>query len=182
MRTALGEAVRRRQVAQNAAALARPPRVEQQEIEPYTIEEVRLILKAAAERRNAARGPSPRPSASDRARCLISTGLISTWMPASSGSGPTGSGPSTSTAARCRAEEAGLVSGTSSGHRGRRAAQVQGRPPPNWLAAGTRRTAGLTSRGAGSGKGDRRIALAETYRMSTNELGEAIKPNSDYHA
>ena len=50
MRTALGEAVRRRQVAQNAAALARPPRVEQEDIEPYTIEEVRLILQAAAER------------------------------------------------------------------------------------------------------------------------------------
>ena len=55
MRTALGEAVRRRQLAQNAAALARPPRVEQEDIEPYTIEEVRLILQAAAEGRNAAR-------------------------------------------------------------------------------------------------------------------------------
>ena len=47
--------MRRRQVAQNAAALARPPRVEQEEVEPYTIEEVRLIFQAAEERRNAAR-------------------------------------------------------------------------------------------------------------------------------
>jgi len=42
-------------VAQNVAEWTRPPRVEQQEVEPYTVEEVRLILKAAVERRNAAR-------------------------------------------------------------------------------------------------------------------------------
>ena len=55
IRTALGEAHRRRQVAQNVATLARAPKVEQQEVEPYSIEEVRRILKAASEGRNAAR-------------------------------------------------------------------------------------------------------------------------------
>ncbi len=55
IRPALGEAHRRRQVAQNVATLARAPKVEQQEVEPYSVEEVRRILKAASEGRNAAR-------------------------------------------------------------------------------------------------------------------------------
>lgn len=55
MRTALGEAVRRRHVTENAAALARAPRLSDDEIEPYSVEEVRRILEAAGRRRNAAR-------------------------------------------------------------------------------------------------------------------------------
>lgn len=47
VRTALGEAQRRGHVARNVAALAKPPRVEVEEVEPYTVEEVRAILAAA---------------------------------------------------------------------------------------------------------------------------------------
>ena len=54
-RTALGEAVRRRYVQRNAAALARPPRLEVEPIKPYSLEEVQLILSAARCRRNGAR-------------------------------------------------------------------------------------------------------------------------------
>ncbi len=55
IRTALGEAQRRGHVGRNVAALARPPRVEVEEVEPYTIEEVKAILGTAAQRPNRAR-------------------------------------------------------------------------------------------------------------------------------
>ena len=55
IRTALGEAVRRRQVQENVATLAKAPKIETKELEPYSIAEVRRILTAARERRNAAR-------------------------------------------------------------------------------------------------------------------------------
>ncbi|MEV8052472.1 tyrosine-type recombinase/integrase [Streptomyces bacillaris] len=56
-RTALGEAVRRGHAAKNAAALARPPRVEEpeEEIEPYSVEEVQSLLIEVNKRRNSAR-------------------------------------------------------------------------------------------------------------------------------
>jgi integrase len=54
-RTALGEAVRRGHVTQNVAALAKAPRVEVEEIEPYSVDEVRRILDAADGSPNAAR-------------------------------------------------------------------------------------------------------------------------------
>jgi integrase len=42
IRTALAEAVRRSHVVVNAAALAKPPRVEPEEVEPYSLEEIHL--------------------------------------------------------------------------------------------------------------------------------------------
>ncbi|MGX2996190.1 tyrosine-type recombinase/integrase [Streptomyces sp. JNUCC 64] len=56
-RTALGEAVRRGHAAKNAAALAKPPRVEEpeDEIEPYSVEEVQSLLAEVRKRRNSAR-------------------------------------------------------------------------------------------------------------------------------
>ncbi|WP_131792758.1 tyrosine-type recombinase/integrase, partial [Candidatus Protofrankia datiscae] len=55
LRTALGEAVRRGHVGRNAAALAKPPRVVEQEVEPYSVAEVQQLLTEAAKRRNSAR-------------------------------------------------------------------------------------------------------------------------------
>ena len=55
VRMALGEAQRRGHVSKNAAALAKPPRVEVEEVEPYTVEEVRAILAAAEKGPNRAR-------------------------------------------------------------------------------------------------------------------------------
>jgi integrase len=43
-RTALGEAQRRGHLSRNVAAMAKPPRVEVDEVEPYTVEEVRANL------------------------------------------------------------------------------------------------------------------------------------------
>jgi integrase len=55
IRTALGEAARRGHIARNPASLAKPPRLTETDVEPYTIEEVQQILAAAGERRNGAR-------------------------------------------------------------------------------------------------------------------------------
>ncbi|MEU0068943.1 site-specific integrase [Streptomyces sp. NPDC006332] len=55
IRVALGEAVRRGHVVTNAAEIAKAPRLEEEDIEPYTIEEVQSLLVEAAKRRNSAR-------------------------------------------------------------------------------------------------------------------------------
>ncbi|NGO67475.1 tyrosine-type recombinase/integrase [Streptomyces boncukensis] len=54
-RTALNEAVRRGHLGKNPVRLAKAPRIDEKEIEPYTVEEVRRLLSAADERRNSAR-------------------------------------------------------------------------------------------------------------------------------
>lgn len=55
IRTALGEATRRRHLGRNPAALARAPRLTEHEIEPYSVDDVRRLLIAAAKRPNGAR-------------------------------------------------------------------------------------------------------------------------------
>ncbi|KAA1427791.1 tyrosine-type recombinase/integrase [Nocardioides antri] len=47
LRSALNEAVRRRRLAGNPALISRPPRVEDVEVEPLSIEESRRVLQAA---------------------------------------------------------------------------------------------------------------------------------------
>jgi integrase len=54
-KTAFGEAVRRGYLGRNPVSLAKPPRLEEEEIEPYELDEVQKILAAAAKRRNSAR-------------------------------------------------------------------------------------------------------------------------------
>lgn len=55
LRTALNEAVRRRHITENPARLAKAPRLEEEEIEPYTLEEIARLLEAAADRRHPVR-------------------------------------------------------------------------------------------------------------------------------
>ncbi|MFJ8742404.1 tyrosine-type recombinase/integrase [Embleya sp. NPDC127516] len=55
IRTALGEAVRRGHLVKNPAEVAKAPRLEDEEIEPYTVDEVQRILLTAAESRNSTR-------------------------------------------------------------------------------------------------------------------------------
>lgn len=55
MRTALNHALRRGHVTRNVATLAVPPRIEEEEVEPYEIEEVQRLLSEAAKLRNSAR-------------------------------------------------------------------------------------------------------------------------------
>ncbi len=56
-RTALGEALRRGHATKNAAALAKPPRMEEEEteVEPYSVEEIQGLLLEVNKRRNSAR-------------------------------------------------------------------------------------------------------------------------------
>jgi integrase len=55
IRTALNEAVRRGHLTRNPAALAKAPRLPETEVEPYSVIEIRLLLKSAMEGRNGAR-------------------------------------------------------------------------------------------------------------------------------
>ncbi|MFJ3600380.1 tyrosine-type recombinase/integrase [Streptomyces sp. NPDC090126] len=54
-RTALNEAVRRGHLTRNPVQLAKAPRLSEEEIEPYTVDEVKSLLVAADKRRNSAR-------------------------------------------------------------------------------------------------------------------------------
>ena len=55
IRAALSEAERRGRVTRNVAKLARAPRLEELEVEPYSVAEVQSLIKAALTRRNGAR-------------------------------------------------------------------------------------------------------------------------------
>jgi integrase len=55
IRTALNEAVRRGHLTRNPATLAKAPRLTEDEIEPYSVEDVQRLLEEAAKRRNSAR-------------------------------------------------------------------------------------------------------------------------------
>jgi integrase len=57
IRTALGEAHRRKRITTNPAAMAKPPRIDEvdDEVEPYSVAEVQLILEAAKKVRNSSR-------------------------------------------------------------------------------------------------------------------------------
>jgi integrase len=55
IRAALNEAVRRRHVTENPALLARAPKVDEEEVEPYSVEEVKRLMETAQKQRNSAR-------------------------------------------------------------------------------------------------------------------------------
>lgn len=55
VRAALNEAVRRGHIVENPAKIAKPPRVDEEEITPFTVEEARSILDTAENTRNGAR-------------------------------------------------------------------------------------------------------------------------------
>ena len=55
VRVALNEAVRRGRIVQNPAKIAKPPRVEEDEIVPFTVEEAQRLFTAATTMRNGAR-------------------------------------------------------------------------------------------------------------------------------
>ncbi|MFD0292025.1 tyrosine-type recombinase/integrase [Streptomyces sp. NPDC127118] len=55
LRTALNEAVRRQHLTTNPSSIAKAPKIEEEEVEPYTVEEVQHLLAEAAKHRNTAR-------------------------------------------------------------------------------------------------------------------------------
>jgi integrase len=54
-RTAFGELLRRGHVNKNPVELAKPPRVEEDEIEPFEVEEIQRLIRTALGRRNGVR-------------------------------------------------------------------------------------------------------------------------------
>jgi integrase len=54
-RTAFGEALRRGRIKLNPAKLAKAPRVDEDEVEPYEAEDIERLLQAALTRRNGVR-------------------------------------------------------------------------------------------------------------------------------
>ena len=54
-RTAFGEALRRGHIVRNPVALAKAPRVEEEEVDPFEIAEIRQLITAALNRRNGVR-------------------------------------------------------------------------------------------------------------------------------
>ncbi len=99
VRTALNEAVRRGYIARNPATLAKPPRLTEEDIEPYDVGEVKRILEAAATRRNSTRWPSCWPSACGRGRLSDCSGPMSTSTKGRFASDAPGYAPSGRTAA-----------------------------------------------------------------------------------
>lgn len=55
IRAALNEAMRRGHVVRNVATLAKAPRITEEEVDPYSVEEVQRLLEAAAKTRNSTR-------------------------------------------------------------------------------------------------------------------------------
>lgn len=55
IRAALNEAMRREKIPKNPALLARAPKVEEEEVEPYSVAEVKGLLLTAQQKRNSAR-------------------------------------------------------------------------------------------------------------------------------
>jgi integrase len=55
MRTALGAAHRRGHVTHNAASIARSPRVEESEVEPFSVAEIQRLLEVGSQTRNGTR-------------------------------------------------------------------------------------------------------------------------------
>lgn len=55
IRAALNEAMRRKKITENPALLARAPKVEEEEVEPYSVAQVKNLLEAAQQERNSAR-------------------------------------------------------------------------------------------------------------------------------
>ncbi|GAA1963951.1 tyrosine-type recombinase/integrase [Kitasatospora viridis] len=55
VRVALGEALRRGHLTRNVATVAKAPKLEEEEVEPFEIEEVQALMDTARQRRNSAR-------------------------------------------------------------------------------------------------------------------------------
>ncbi|WP_441246967.1 tyrosine-type recombinase/integrase [Kitasatospora sp. McL0602] len=55
IRVALGEAVRRGHLTVNVASIAKAPKLNEEEVEPYEVEQVQTLLDTARKRRNSAR-------------------------------------------------------------------------------------------------------------------------------
>ena len=173
---------RRGHIGRNPAQLVRPPRIQHEPVEPFTLEEVQRVLSAATKHRNGARWAIALALGLRQGEALALRGTTSTWRPSHSGSAQHGCGRSTSTAA------------TASAARPPATARNVGRPTAitgaTKSAAGNR-VVGLPDELVTLLKDHRREQLEERIRAGslwqeggwvfTTLLGRPIAPNSDYH-
>jgi hypothetical protein len=74
--------MRRRHLTVNPATIAKAPKIDEEEVEPYTVEEVQRLLVEADKHRNTARWVIASPSVCAKARFSASGGLTWTSRPA----------------------------------------------------------------------------------------------------
>jgi integrase len=55
VRAALNEAVRRKHLAANPVIIAKAPRLDEEEVEPYDLDEIQQLLRVVSDKRNGAR-------------------------------------------------------------------------------------------------------------------------------
>jgi len=142
LRSAFNTALKRGLVAANPCAHAVVPRVQEQELEPYSLEECRRLLVAAATSPNIARWSVALPWVCTRARCSVCSGA--TWTSPSTGStsdgrcndsaGTTAAGPPSPTTQQPDVPDAPAAAGPSktSSHE---PADARSHSPPNCLTS-----------------------------------------------
>ena len=182
-RTALGEAHRRGHVVRNVAALAKPPRVHLDPVEPYALGEVQAILETAGERRNSARWAVALALGLRQGEAL---GLR--WVDVDL---------DTNTLRVRRTRQRPKYEHGCGGTCGRKAGFCPKRRQTNPVSGDTKSAAGLRV----IGLPDELVAMLKLHReeqdrerrhagqlwqegdwVFTNEVGKPINPNSDYHA
>jgi site-specific recombinase XerC len=79
IRAALNEAMRRRHITENPAILARAPKIVEEEMEPYTVTQIKALLETAQQRRNRARWAIALALGLRQGEALGLSGQTSTW-------------------------------------------------------------------------------------------------------
>ena len=163
IRTALNEAVRRGHLARNPAALAKAPRLPETEVEPYSVDEIRLLLQSALEGRNGARWAVALALGLRQGEAL---GLRWDDVDLDAGTLLVRRGrlrPAGSTAAEGRAGTSSAAT-AEPGRAARRDGgdQVPRRPTPHRAPGPARRAAPHAPRGAGPGAGQERHSSGQT--------------------
>jgi hypothetical protein len=97
IRAALNEAVRRHHLTENPALLARAPQIVEEEIEPYSVEDIKRILETAQTQRNSARWALALTLGLRQGEALDCDGRTSTAQPAHSRCAATGYDPNGNT-------------------------------------------------------------------------------------
>ena len=98
LRAALNEAVRRSHLTRNPVLFAKSPPLDEEEVEPYDVEEIQRLLEVAASGATAPGGRSHWRLVCGRARRSGSAGRTSTWTSACSASAARGCARGTRTA------------------------------------------------------------------------------------
>ena len=158
LRAALNEAVRRSHLARNPVLLAKAPKLDVDDVEPYDVPQIQRLLEAAARRRNGARWARAWPAPGRGARAHLGRrgpGEGNDPHP------PIPAAPELRARLRWRLRRDARLLPAAREHPGRdRQGQVKGGPPHDRPAAATRRPAPGSPGRAGAGTRQRARDLA----------------------